>query len=112
MTKKFKIGDKVKITSGKHQGKISKITKLLPAKHQVMVEGVNLYKKHLKPRATGGQGQIIDRQRPISLANISLICPHCKKPTRVSKKRLCTKCQKPMAINKSQSRSAGTSKKK
>ncbi len=100
ISKKFKVGDKVTITTGKHKGKTSKITQVMPSKQQVLVEGVNLYKKHLKPRQTGGQGQIIDRQRPISTASIMLVCPQCKKPTRSTKTRTCKKCQKPISIKK------------
>lgn len=96
--KKFKTNDKVLITAGKHKGKTGKITKIFPQTQKVLVEGVNVYKKHLKPRQTGGQGQIVDRQRPIHTASIALICPQCKKPTRASKKRLCTKCNKPITI--------------
>lgn len=80
--KKFKLNDTVIITSGKDKGKKGKITRVYPAKQAVVVEGVGLYKKHLKPQQTGSKGQIIDKQRAISTANIAHLDPKNNKPTR------------------------------
>lgn len=98
---KFKVKDTVKITAGKDKGKQGKIKQVLPRLDKVVVAGMSLYKKHLKPRQTGGRGQIIERERPLPTANIALICPQCRQPTRVGyrlnknghKQRFCRKCQ-------------------
>lgn len=102
---KFKINDQVKITAGKDKGQTGLIAKVFPLKNQVLVEGKNLYKKHVKKQ--GEQpGRIVELARPLSVANISLICPNCQKVTRVgfsvsgtTKTRICRKCQKPIVVN-------------
>ena len=102
---KFKREDTVIITSGKHKGKQAKIKQVLPKTNQVIIDGVNQYKKHLKPQQTGGKGQIITRSRPLTTANIALVCPKCKQPTRAgylvdksgTKQRICRKCKAPLA---------------
>jgi len=101
---KFKINDTVKITAGKDKNQTGKITKVLFKEHKVIVEGKNTYKKHIK--AQGNQkGQIITRERPLPTANIALVCPKCKKPTRIgldgtgkNKVRVCRKCKQIIKI--------------
>lgn len=101
---KFKLNDQVKITMGKDKGKTGPIRRIFPALNKVVVEGLNLYKKHLKPQATGSAGKIISKERPFYTASIALLCPKCKKPTRVhyhldktgEKHRLCAKCNYPL----------------
>ena len=97
---KLKKGDEVKIVSGKDRGKIGKIERVFSKDSKVTVTNVNLYKLHLKQRGPGKPGGIIDIIKPLSLANVSLICPKCKKQTRVGyktegavKSRICRKCQ-------------------
>ena len=97
---KFKIGDTVKITAGKDKGREGKIEKTIPSKNAVIVPGVNLYKKHVKG-SQGQKGGIYDIPRPLNMAKVALICPLCKKPTRVGirivkneKVRICKKCKK------------------
>lgn len=96
---KFKKGDEVKVVAGKDKGKTGKIEKVLRRKNKVLVSNVNIYKKHLKSRAAGKPGGIIDIIKPIPVANVALICPNCKKQTRVgyliegkAKSRICRKC--------------------
>ena len=100
---KFKIGDLVKITSGKDRGKSGKIEKIFPDKLEVLILGMNIYKKHVKGSAVreGGKGGIFELARPLSFAKISLVCPKCKKTVRVGfkemgeeKLRICKKCKK------------------
>ena len=101
---KFKIGDQVQVTAGKDKGKTSEITKVIPGKNRVVVKGANLYKRHLKSRE-GIQGGIFSIERPLPTANIALICPTCKKLTRIGytkpeqgdKIRICKKCQAQIA---------------
>ena len=97
---KLKVGDQVKITLGKDRGKTGKIEAVLPKKNSVMVPGVNLYKKHVKKQGDKA-GQMVELPRPLTLAKVALICPHCHQPTRVgykldkkNKVRICKKCGK------------------
>lgn len=78
---KLKKGDKVTVICGKDKGKEGKITKIL--ENKVIVEGVNIVKKHLKPKNNNGTGEIVDRENPIHISNVMLIDPKTKKPTRV-----------------------------
>lgn len=104
---KFKIGDMVKITSGKDKGREGKIEKVDPAKEVVLIPGMNIYKKHVKGSGAekGQKGGIYELSRPLSFAKIILVCPKCKKITRVSfkivgkeKVRVCKKCGKEIDI--------------
>ncbi|OGD97414.1 50S ribosomal protein L24 [Candidatus Curtissbacteria bacterium RIFCSPLOWO2_01_FULL_38_11b] len=79
---KFKIGDQVLITAGKDKGKKSKIEKILPHENKLVIAGVNVYKRHR--RATRNQAAgTYEVTRPISVANIAIICPKCTNPTRI-----------------------------
>lgn len=101
---KFKKGDEVLVTTGKDRGRRGKIEAVLPREQAVLVSGVNIYKRHLKPRGQDKPGGIIDITKPLAVAKIALICPKCGKPTRVgyqlergnetpSKLRTCLKCK-------------------
>lgn len=96
---KFKIGDTVKITAGRDKGRSGKILKVNPKEKSVLVEGINLYKKNIKPKGNEA-GQTLTLPRAISVGNIALICPSCQKPTRVGfdasqkpKVRVCHLCR-------------------
>ena len=99
---KFRKGDLVMITSGKDKGKEGRIEKVMPKKGTVLVPGVNIYKKHVKPAMTvDGKGGIFEFARALPLAKTALICPNCKKQTRIGyqikegeKSRICRKCGK------------------
>lgn len=78
---KLKTGDKVVVVSGSNKGKTGKITKILDNK--VIVDGVNLVKKHLKPKDNNGNGEIIEVEAPIHASNVMLEDPKTKKPTKV-----------------------------
>lgn len=78
---KLKTGDKVVVVSGSNKGREGKITKILDNK--VIVEGVNIVKKHLKPKNNNGTGEIIEMEAPIHVSNVMLIDPKTKKPTKV-----------------------------
>lgn len=80
--KKFKLNDTVIVTSGKDKGKKGKITRVYPSRQKVVVEGVGVYKKHLKPQQTGSKGKIVDKQRAVPTANIAHLDPKNNKPTR------------------------------
>ena len=97
---KLKVGDTVLVTAGKEKGREGKISRVLPREDPVVVEGLNLYKRHLKPRGESRPGQIIERERPLPVASVALRCPRCKEQTRVGyqvgregkKERICRKC--------------------
>ncbi len=96
---KIKKNDQVLIISGKDKGKKSKVIQAFPRESKVLVEGINLIKKHQKPRKSGEKGQIIELPKPIDVSNVKLICPKCGKAARVGYKivekkkfRICKKC--------------------
>ena len=78
---KLKTGDKVVVISGANKGKEGKITKVLDDK--VIVEGVNVRKKHLKPKNNNGNGEIVEVERPIHRSNVMIVDPKTKKPTKI-----------------------------
>ena len=78
---KLKTGDKVVVIAGANKGKEGKITKVLDDK--VVVEGVNVAKKHLKPKNNNGTGEIVEVERPIHRSNVMLVDPKTNKPTKV-----------------------------
>jgi large subunit ribosomal protein L24 len=97
---KIKKGDKVKVIYGKDKGKEGAVEKVYQKANKVLIAGVNLYKRHIKKNEKMPQGGIIDAPRPLDVSKVMLICPKCKKPTRVGflvdgkkKFRLCKKCQ-------------------
>jgi len=96
---KIKKGDTILIISGKDKGRKSKILQVLSKKQKIVVEGVNIRKKHIKPRKTGEKGQIIETPGSLHISNVKLICRKCGKPIRVGYKiaegkkfRICKKC--------------------
>jgi large subunit ribosomal protein L24 len=95
---KFKVGDQVIVKLGKDKGREGKIEKIFPRKSRALIPGINLYKKHAKG-ATGQKGGIYDIPRPLPFAKLAVVCPKCKKATRVGfrmvdtgKVRVCKKC--------------------
>ena len=96
---KIKKGDQVLIISGKDRGRKAKVIEVFPKKERVVIEGINLKKKHMKPKKSGEKGQIIEIPGPFCISNVKIICPKCKKATRVgykiegkNKYRICKKC--------------------
>lgn len=93
-------GDTVKIIRGKDGGKEGKVEKVFSKEQKVVVEGINQYKRHVKSRMPGQKSEIITITKPLPVANVALVCIHCKQPTRVGYKvsedgkvRVCKKCQ-------------------
>jgi large subunit ribosomal protein L24 len=96
---KIKKADMVKMLAGKDSGKTGKVSSVFPAEKKVIVEGLNLVKKHMRPRREGEKGQRVEVPRKIQISNVALICPKCGKATRVglkiegeNKMRICKKC--------------------
>lgn len=100
MAGRIKKGDTVFVLSGKDKGKSGKVFRVFPREGQVMLEGLNLRKKHRKARKAGEKGSIIQIPMPLSLAKVMPVCPSCGKPTRIKfeiadtggRKRICKKC--------------------
>ena len=97
---KFKKGDTVQIIAGKDRGKSGKVLRVIPDANRVSVDGINMYKKHVRPKRQGEKGEVVNLLRPLNASNVMLVCPHCKRGTRVgyrmegeAKKRYCKKCQ-------------------
>jgi large subunit ribosomal protein L24 len=93
--------DNVMILVGKDKGKIGKVVKILRSKKQVVVEKANMVKKHTKPNPYNNQpGGIVEKEMPLDVSNVQLVCNACSKPTRVGYKiiddnkkvRFCKKC--------------------
>jgi len=90
---KIKKNDIVLIISGKDKGRKGKVIKASPKTNKIVVEGLNIVKKHVRPKKQGEKGQRIDLPAPLDVSNVKLICPKCKSPVRITKKRICKKCQ-------------------
>jgi large subunit ribosomal protein L24 len=98
---KLRQGDEVVVLAGKDKGRKGKIEKVLPKIGKVLIPGINVSKKHTKPRGEKQPGGIIEQILPLSISNVALMCPSCGKPTRVgyqvekngTKVRICRKCQ-------------------
>jgi large subunit ribosomal protein L24 len=97
---KIKKNDLVKMLAGKDSGKTGKVLRVYPIEQKVVVDGLNMLKKHNKPKKEGAKGQIVEIPRKIDISNAMLICPKCGKATRVEYKiegdkkiRVCKKCK-------------------
>ena len=99
---KIKKGDQIKIVMGKDKGKTGKIEKVFTKENMVLVPNINEFKRHVKGRFAGQKSEIVTITKPITLAKVALVCPNCKKITRVGyeikkdgkKVRICRKCKK------------------
>ena len=98
---KIRKEDNVLVISGKDKGKKGKIRFVYPRDNRILVEGVNMIKTHSRAKAQVRQAGIIEREAPISMANVMLVCPRCSKPARVGfktlddgrKVRICRSCK-------------------
>lgn len=83
---KIKKGDTVAVITGKDRGTTGKVLRVIPKRSQVLVEGVNVKKRHQRSNKARGQGQIIDKTLPIHVSNVMIVDPKTSKPTRVGMK--------------------------
>ncbi len=81
--RKITKNDTVFVLSGNDRGKTGKVLKVFPKKDRIVVEGVNFIKKHSRPTQQLPQGGIIEKEAPIHISNVKLVCPKCNRPTRV-----------------------------
>ena len=97
---KLRKGDEVEVLAGKDIGRRGAVMRVLPGQDKVIVDRVNLVKKHQKPTRATMQGGIIDKEMPIHVSNVGIVCGSCHKPTRIGyrfdnagkKIRVCRKC--------------------
>lgn len=95
---KLRVGDRVKVITGKDVGQVSRVSRVIPKVNKVIVEGVNTAKRHQRPRGGTMQGGIIDKDMPVDASNVMIVCDECG-PTRIGKRfddrgkhRVCRRC--------------------
>ena len=96
---KIKKGDTVQVLSGNDKGKTGEVLEIIQKTEKIIVKGINVRKKHVKPRKQGEEGGIIPVECAIHSAKVAVVCPKCNKPTRIGievekdqKVRICRKC--------------------
>jgi large subunit ribosomal protein L24 len=98
---RLKKNDLVEVVTGKEQGKTGKVLRVLREKNQVLVEKINMIKRHTRPSPTTGQGGIVEKEAGLNVSKVKLICPKCATATRFrmsvtgegKKVRICLKCK-------------------
>ena len=96
----IKKGDTIKVLVGKDRGKTGKVIRIDNKENRLSVEGLNLFKKHVRPKKQGEKGETVQLSRPMHISNVMLVCSSCHKATRIGfltegkiKSRYCKKCQ-------------------
>ena len=96
---KLKTGDMVRILHGKDRNKTGKIMAVVTKDMRVLIEGMNMVHRHVRPRRAGEKGQRVRVAAPINISNVQLVCPSCKKSSRIGirrdnekRERFCKKC--------------------
>lgn len=98
---KIKKDDRVRVLRGKDKGKEGLVLKCFPNEEKLIVEGINIIKRHNKPSKSNPHGGIIEKEAPVHVSKIALICPNCGKASKIgiktdasgSKTRICKKCK-------------------
>ncbi|MBI2963491.1 MAG: 50S ribosomal protein L24 [Deltaproteobacteria bacterium] len=85
---KIKKGDTVLVVSGRDRGKSGKVMRVTPDRRQVLVERLNVVKRHQKPRGTTGGGGIVEKEAPLHVSKVMLLCGKCSKPVRLGRRAL------------------------
>jgi large subunit ribosomal protein L24 len=96
--------DTVQVMTGSEKGKKGRVLAVLPAKQKVLIERIRMIKRHMKPSKQYQQGGIIEKEAPMHISNVMIVCPKCEKPTRIGalllengkKVRVCKKCKEVM----------------
>ena len=104
----LKVNDQVEVLTGKDKGRVGKIIKVYRKSDKALVERINMIKRHTKARAAGQEGQIVEKEAPIHVSNLMLVCPKCTNTARVanrtlddgSKVRICKKCSESVEPSK------------
>ena len=103
---KIRRGDRVRVLTGKDRGKEGEVMRAIPAEGRVIVDGVNIAKRHTRATRQTQQGGIIDKDMPMPVSNVAIVCGGCGKATRVGyrfddqgrKVRICRKCQADLPV--------------
>ena len=97
---KIKKNDTILVITGKDKGKKGKVLKVFPRQGKVIVDGINIVKKHRRSKSEKEKGQVVEIPKPINSSNLKLVCPKCGLATRVGysmnkkeKNRICKKCK-------------------
>ncbi|KPK80075.1 MAG: 50S ribosomal protein L24 [Gemmatimonas sp. SM23_52] len=99
-------GDQVAVIAGNYKGSEGRVLRVIPKSNRVVVEGINMRKRHQRPSQRNPEGGIVTFEAPIAASNVLLVCPHCKAPSRVRKRhdpdgtleRLCVRCRTAIPI--------------
>ena len=101
---KIRRGDRVAVISGNYRGTEGRVTRVIPTKNRVVVEGVNRRTRHERPSQRNPEGGIVTFEAPIHASNVMLLCPHCDEPSRTRTRRdpdgtierMCVRCDNPI----------------
>jgi large subunit ribosomal protein L24 len=104
----LKVNDQVEVITGKDKGRVGKIIRIYVKSDKALVERINMIKRHTKARAAGQEGQIVEKEAPIHVSNLKLVCPKCTNTVRVASKtlddgtkvRICKKCSESVEPSK------------
>jgi len=96
----LKKNDLVMVVSGRERGKSGRVLRVLPQKNRVLIEKINFVKRHTRPSGQTKQGGIVEKEAPVHISNVMVVCEKCNLPVRVGKKvlddgkkvRMCRKC--------------------
>jgi len=105
----LRVNDQVEVIAGKDKGRVGKVLRIDRAKNRVVVERINMIKRHQKPQDATQQGQIIEREASIHISNVMVVCPECTETVRTGKKfledgkkvRVCKSCNATLETAKS-----------
>ena len=96
---KIKKGDQIKIIAGNDRGKIGRVLAVLPQAGKIVIDGLNMKKKHVRPKQQGRKGELVRVPAPVDASNVVIVCGKCGKQTRIgykqegaTKVRICKKC--------------------
>lgn len=97
-------GDRVKVIAGNYKGATGQILRAMPSRGKVVVDGVNMRKRHQRPSQRNPEGGIVTFEAPIDVSNVMLICPHCDEPSKYGRRRdeegdverICKRCENPI----------------
>ncbi len=96
---KIKTGDTVLIIAGDDKSRTGKVISVFPKENKLLVGGINIQKRHTRPKKEGEKGQIVEKPGPIAVSNVKFVCPKCNKPTKLAVKkegkkklRVCKNC--------------------
>ena len=97
-------GDQVAVVAGNYEGSRGRVLRVIPRRHRVVVEGINMRTRHQRPSQANPEGGLVTFEAPIHASNVMLVCPHCDAPARTrvrhdpdgTLERLCVRCENPI----------------